>query len=249
MLCRNQSRIHGLGGACILAWGLWFSLIPGCGEPDYRQLRLEGQRACLNDSYYVGRSFFKQAELKRHRRDADNLHDLGACSVMVAKQKFKERNYAAAMREVDEAIAHYTEAVDMNPGHQASIEGKSVALELKGQFDEALKNAEWAAEFVGPSARQFVWLGRELEKRGDPEAALLRYQQAVSVEPRNASAHSTLADFLLRHENKSLAIVHLETAYRLNPRDQWVSDKLRALGRTDIMLNRTGAAITSPTTP
>lgn len=212
------------------------TMLTGCG-PDYRQLRIEGHTAVLNGSYGAGRHFFRQAELKRPRKDADNLHDMGVCSVMLAKQRFEERNYAAAMREVDDAIAYYTAAIDTDPGHQASIEGKNISLELKGQFDEALKQAEWAAEFVGPSAKQHIWLAREHEERGDLEGALLRYRQAVAMEPKNASAHIALADFLLRMDNRDAAVHHLEIANRLDPSNQWVRDKLIASGATDRLVS------------
>lgn len=215
------------------------AMFSGCG-PDYRQLRIEGHMAVINGSYGAGRHFFQQAELKRPRKDADNLHDMGVCSVMLAKQRFEERNYAAAMREVDSAIAYYTGAIDTDPGHQASIEGKNISLELKGQFDEALKQAEWAAEFVGPSAKQHIWLAKEHEERGDLEGALLRYRQAVAMEPKNASAHIALADFLLRMDNRDAAVHHLGIANRLDPSNQWVRDKLIAYGATDRLVSVNG---------
>ncbi len=241
-ISKSEWRKGGRIGGLLLFMAV---LVGGCsGKASYQQLRMEGQQAVLNGSYGAGRNFFDQCEHRRPRKDADNLHDLGACSVMVSKQKFSERNYAAAMRELDAATAYYTWAVDTNPGHQASIEGKSIALELKGQYDAALKNAEWAAEFVGPSARQYIWLGREMEKRRDLEGAMLRYRQAVAMEPKNAVAYATMADFLLRVDNKEAAIEYLESAYRLNPKDQWVVDKLTQLGQSSRMVDRPAAGQT-----
>ena len=196
----------------------------GCG-PNYYELRRMGQRAALDGSYGPARAFYLQAEERRPGR-ADNLHDLGVCSVMLARDKFAQTNHAAGMREVDDAVAYYTRAIDAQPGHQASLEGKRIALKLKGQFDEALKHAEWAAEFVGPSAKQYVLLARELEQRGDEDAALLRYRQAVAIEPKNAEAHRAFAKFLLACENDPAAVYHLQQAYRLNPGDPWVIAEL-----------------------
>lgn len=212
------------------------SLLGAC-SPSHYQLRREGQKAMLDGGYGAARVFFLQAE-ERKPRNVENLHDLGACSVMLARQKFEQRNHAAAMRELDSAIGYYTEAIDTHPGHQASIEGKNLALEMKGRFDEALAHAQWAVRFVGPSARQYVFLARELEERGDMDGALLRYKQAVAVEPENFDAHTLFAKFLLRHENEPAAIHHLQAAYKLNPLDEWVIDELARrsalpnLGRT-----------------
>ena len=137
-------------------------------------------------------------------------------------------NRPAALRELDEAIAYYSQALEIYPGHQASMEGMNTALELKGQFDTALRHAEWAAEYVGPSARQYIFLAKELEERGDVDGALLRYRQAVAMEPGNPKAHVAFAKFLLRAKNEPAAIHHLQAAYRLNPLDEWVADQLSA---------------------
>jgi len=214
------------------AWlGLYVSLVTvllvsqtGCG-PSYLQLRREGQRAMLNKQYGAARVLLLQADEKK-RRDLQNLHDLGTCSVMLAKERFDQMNHAAAMREVDAAIAYFSRAIDAHPGHQASLEGKRIALKLKGQFDEALQQAEWAAEFVGPSAKQYVLLAAELEERGEFDEALVRYRQAVAVEPRNAAAHKAFARFLLAHENEEAAVFHLRESYKADPGDPWVVQEL-----------------------
>lgn len=219
---RDAIRLHVLLGA-LLATSL-----TGC-VPNYYQLRRDGQRAMLDNSYGVARHFFLEAERFKPRR-VENYYDLGTCAVMLARNKFKQRNQAAAMRELDSALAAYNQALDIRPSHQPSIEGKNTALELKGQFDEALRHAEWAAEFVGPSARQYVYLANELEERGDVDGAFLRLRQAVAMEPDSADAHVAFAKFLLRHRNEPAAIEHLQTAYRLDPLNDWVVDQLAARG-------------------
>ena len=113
------------------------------------------------------------------------------------------------------------------PTDETTVDGNT-ALELKGQFDTALKHAEWAAEYVGPSARQYIFLAKELEERGDVDGALLRYRQAVAMEPGNPKAHVAFATFLLRAKDEPAAIHHLQAAYRLNPLDEWVVDQLTA---------------------
>ncbi len=198
--------------------------LTGCG-PNYLELRRQGQSAMLGGRYGPALYFFEEAEAL-YPRIVDNLRDLGACSVMLAREKFKQMNHAAAMRELDAAVAYYTQALEVRPDHQACIEGLNVALELKGKFDEALERAEWTATFVGPSARQYIFLAGELDERGDVDGALLRYRQAVAVEPQNATGHVAFAKFLLRHGNETAAIHHLQVAYRVNPLDEWVMDQL-----------------------
>ncbi len=213
----------------------------GCG-PDYRFLRMQGQAAQLDGAYGAARVLFLEAEQVNPRR-VENLHDLGACSVLMAREKFEQMNHAAAMRELDAAVAYYSRAIDVHPGHQASLEGKRIALRLKGRFDEALEHAEWVARFVGPSAQQYMLLARELEERGDEDAALLRYRQAVAVEPNNAEAHATFAKFLLDYDNEPAAVYHLQQAYRCDPSNAWVLDELTDRGALPPLVNE---ALLSP---
>lgn len=201
-------------------------LLGGCG-PNYQQLRLEGQYAMLRGEYGPARYLLLNAENKAHRR-VETLHDMGVCSVMVAKQKFAERNHAAAFRELDNAVAYYRRAIDESPGHQASLEGLNITLELKGQFEEALAHAQWAADFVGPSARQYLFLADEYEQRGDLDGALLRYRQAVAMEPDSAAAHVATAKFLIRRNHPEAAYHHLVEAKRIDPRNAWVGEQLAA---------------------
>jgi Tfp pilus assembly protein PilF len=112
---------------------------------------------------------------------------------------------------------------------QPALWGKNMALELKQQFEAALDVAQWAAEFVGPSARQQIFLAREMEERNDLDAALLRYRRAVSMEPRSAYAHAVLARFYVRVGKNNRAIYHLRTAYRLDPSEPGVRALLQEL--------------------
>lgn len=216
-------------GLLALAFASAFSMLGvGCG-PTYLQLRRQGQASMASGDFGPARIFLAQAEELSPQRVA-NLNDLGACSIAMAREKFAADNEPAAMRELDSAIAYYTRVIDIRPANQHAMEGKNAALELKGRFDEALRHAQWAADVVGPSARQFVFLAKELDERGDADGALLRYRQAVAVEPQNPLGHVAFARFLLRHDSEKAAVYHLQNAYRLSPGNTWVVDELAARG-------------------
>lgn len=220
---KHMERLLAVVTVLIVSW-----LPSGC-RPNYQQLRHEGQTAMLEGEYGSARILLGQAEDTRHRR-VENLHDMAVCSMMLAKAKFEQRNYPAAMREIDAAIDFYSRAINELPGHLASLEGKNIALEMKGRFEEALKHTEWAVKFVGPSARQYLILAGELEERGDKDGALLRYRQAVAMEPSNVDTHRRLAKFLLANRKESAAVAHLQEAHRLDPGDPWVLGQLAAHG-------------------
>ena len=100
---------------------------------------------------------------------------------------------------------------------QEALRGKNRALELRGYADEALAEARWANTFVGPSATQQIFLASELEERGDLSGALLRYRQAVAMEPNNPNALVEMGRFLVRRGRTQEALVHLKKAYSIDP--------------------------------
>ena len=208
----------------LLCGVLW--LLGGCG-PSYKDDWNYAQQALAVGQFSVARHFLEECNFRRPRR-VEVLHDLGVCCLTIAREKTRQSNHAAARRELDRAIGYFSNAIDENPGHTGSLHGLNTALEMKGQFDKALDKAEWAAKFVGPAARHYIFLARELEERGDQDGALLRYRQAVAMEPDSAEAHTAFAKFLLRVPNESAAVKHLLVAYHYNPHDAWVAKELAA---------------------
>ncbi len=202
-------------GGMVLSLLILMAAMTGC-QTTYGRLRLEGHRAMSKNDYRAARVFFNEAH-ERKAGDAENLFDLGMVAMHYARERFEQRNEPAALRELDQAIWYFSRAIESRPGMQSAIVAKNNALELKGNYDSALTEAEWAAAFVGPSAKAYMFLASELEERGDVDAALLRYRQAVAIEPRNAVAHAELGQFLLRRGQNDAAIESLQNAYEIDP--------------------------------
>lgn len=227
----TKCTILGLVSAASLCVG-------GCAAAQYREWRVQGQKAMVDGMPGTARYFFEKAEHVRPR-SVGNLHDLGACSVAMAQEHLRYKNHPAAMRELDAAIDYYSEALEVHPGHRAALVGKNVALELKGLFGEALDEAEWAAVMLGPTPEQYIFLAEKLEQRGDVDGALLRYRQAVAIGPDVAESHVAFARFLLRHDRDEAAVHHLRAAYQLNPLDEWVMDQLARRGAVPTLVRET----------
>lgn len=204
-------------------------VLSGCtNELSYRDLRAMGQEQMIQHNYGAAQRLFKQA-MERVPEDAWNLYDLGDCSMQLANEQFRLRNAAAALRYADHAVDYYSRAINAYPGMEPAHWGKNMALEAKERFESALAVAEWAVEYVVPTARQQLFLARELEERADPDGALLRYRQAVELEPDSAYAHAALGRFYARIGKKKEAREALITAYRLDPTEPGVLDALREL--------------------
>ncbi len=209
---------------------LSLTFLGGCG-PTYKELRIEGQHQFAQDQYGAAKRLFDEAHFKSPE-DPENLHDIAACCVMLAKGHLADRNHAAAQRDLDRAIDFYDRAINAHPGFKPALMGKNRALELKGQTDEALRSAKWAATFVGPSADQYVFLASEYEQRGDLDTALLHYRQALAMEPDNASVHKGLG--MLHHNagRHDLAVESLHRSLALNPSQHDVVEMLREMGES-----------------
>lgn len=198
----------------------------GCG-PSYYQLRREGQSAMQQSHFALARTYFEHADQKQANR-VDNVFDMAECSVALARRQFEDGHPAAALREIDRAVGYYDRVVHAQPGHRAGMKGMNTTLELRGAYEAALSQTRWSADNVGPSAEQQVWLAQEYEERGDHDAALRVFRQAVAMEPRNVAAHVAFADFLARRGNDPAAVAHYQTAYRLDPSNRQVADYLIA---------------------
>jgi tetratricopeptide (TPR) repeat protein len=206
------------------------TIVAGCG-PTYKELRIEGQNQFAQDRFGTARRLFEDAHLKSPE-DPENLHDIAACCMMQAKEHLKNRNQAAAQRELDRAIDFYNRAINAHPGFKPALLGKNQALELKGQSEEALRSATWAAKFVGPLADQYVFLASEYEQRGDLDTALLHYRQALAMEPNNANVHKGIGMLHQKAGRHDLAVKSLHRSLELNPSQQDVVAMLREMGES-----------------
>ena len=205
----HSHRFVNRSAFALLLVGTITTFVSGCvsssTDTTYDRWRVEAQDAIQRGNYEVARGLLLNAENKKPR-DPVTLHNLGVCSLHVAMAKQQDMNYAAAMRELDFAEAYFRRAIDAAPAYQPSQEGLNETLELKGEYASALKEAEWAAQNVGPSAKEQLFLAGALERQGDVDGALLRYRQAVAMEPNRPAPHVALAIFLKRAGDRNGAL-------------------------------------------
>ena len=159
--------------------------IVGCG-PSYRTLRHEGMTTMATGSYGSAKWFFLQADQKKPRQ-VDNLYDLATCYLMLAKDDFQHKYYAAAMREVNNAIDFFGRAIDGHPGHPPALEGKRLAPELHGRADDpvaqfdALEKIE--ADFAEGNKDTDAEAG--IEKEDSSEVKTLKRTPLKAPKPSN----------------------------------------------------------------
>ena len=205
----------------------------GC-EPSFEQLRENAYTEMRTGNLIAARGLFKAAADKKPE-SPDVLYSIARIYHAFGELSLREKDIPGAMRDLDYALHYYDRAVEAYPGYEAALRGKNRVYELRGQFDQALQVARWAARNAGPNARQHAFLADELEERGDLDNALLRLRQAVKMEPRNARAHMELGRFHLRNRQPKLAAEEFQVAYQLDPNLPGLAADLEKLGYQPVL--------------
>jgi len=120
---------------------------------------------------------------------------------------------------VDEAIAHLTKAVEIQPGN-ATIHGSlGVALLTKGRRDEAFAHLRESLQLNPDQAPIHSSLGVALLELGQPEESAAHLRKALEIDPNDGDAHYNLGNTLLQMGQASEAVIEYERAVRINPKD------------------------------
>jgi len=199
----------------------------GCG-PVVGEINQEGLKEYNAGHYIEAIGLFKTA-LNKDIARPETLYYTARAYVGLAEDRFREGNARMARRNLDEAVYYYDRAIQAFPGYEEAIEGKNRALELRGEYDKAIKVAKEAESLLGPSAKYKIMVAREYEQRGDFDNALSYYRQAVAVEPLNPQTYVELGRFYKRIGRRDDATVELTRAYRISAGKADVADDLRAL--------------------
>jgi len=115
-----------------------------------------------------------------------------------------------------------------------------LALEKKGQTDEAVRQYQEALRLTPGFAEAHNNLGIALQKQGQIDEARSQFQEALRLEPDNAEIHNNLGASLSETGQIDEAIIQLQEALRLAPDN---ADAHNNLGKALAMQGQTDEAI------
>ena len=125
---------------------------------------------------------------------------------------------------LEEAIAHYREALRIKPDYGLAHNNLGVALAKQGKTEEAMAHLvyhrapyEEVSGSEPKTAATYNDLGNELFKQGELDEAIVHYQEALRIQPDYPTAHNNLGIALSRQGNPKEAIVHYQEALRIEP--------------------------------
>jgi protein O-mannosyl-transferase len=92
-----------------------------------------------------------------------------------------------------------------------------VALDKKGQFDEAFYHYQETIRLNPNYVESYNNLGTAFNRKGQTDEAIAQYREAIRRKPNTPSAHYNLGNALDRKGQLAEAIVQYQEAIRLNP--------------------------------
>ncbi len=120
--------------------------------------------------------------------------------------------------QLDEAIACYRKAIELDPKYAAAHSNLGAALKEKGQLDEAIACYRKAIELEPKFAAAHSNLGVALKAKDQWEEAIACYRKAIELEPTFATAHNNLGEALAVKHQWGEAIACYRKAIELDPK-------------------------------
>jgi tetratricopeptide (TPR) repeat protein len=157
------------------------------------------------------------------RRNNDYSSPLSIWTDTVAKAPDNARaqnnlgNILAAQGKIDEAAAHYQEALHANPRYAGAHYNLGIIFADRGQFDEAITHYRKALEINPEYVEAHNNLGNILARRGQIDEAIAHYRRALEINPEHVEAHNNLGNILARLGQTDAAITHYRKALEFNP--------------------------------
>jgi tetratricopeptide (TPR) repeat protein len=118
---------------------------------------------------------------------------------------------------LDEAVAHFTEAVRIKPASPEARRNLWLALSDQGKLDEAVASLSEAVRLNPGKADDHVELGLALSRLGKSEEAIPHFLEALRLNPDSAEVHNSLGIALSGGGKTAEGIQHFREAIRLKP--------------------------------
>jgi protein O-mannosyl-transferase len=111
----------------------------------------------------------------------------------------------------------FRHALEVTENNSMAHDSLGIALDKKGQTDEAIRQYQAALRLKPGYADAHNNLGAALEKKGQSDEAIRQYQEALRLEPDDALAHNNLGAALDKKGQSDEAIRQLQAALHLKP--------------------------------
>jgi protein O-mannosyl-transferase len=129
----------------------------------------------------------------------DHHYDVGTA--------FMQMNLADALARQgrsDEAMAHYEEAIRLQPYYADAYYNRGNVLFAKGRIDEAIADWEWTLQLQPNDADAHTSLGNAFLREGSLKEAIAQYEKAVALAPEDPHSRNNIAWTLATSSDDSI---------------------------------------------
>ncbi len=126
-------------------------------------------------------------------------------------------NVLADSGQVEDAIAHYRQALEIESGYAAAHHNLARALAGRGEASEAIAHYRLALAINPDYAEADANLGIALAGRGEVEDAIAHYRRALAINPELVEAHNNLGNALAGRGQIDDAIACYRHALEITP--------------------------------
>ncbi len=119
----------------------------------------------------------------------------------------------------DAAMAHYQQALRINPDYAQAYNNLGITLFQKEKVDEAIANYQQALKIEPDFTQAHENLGNALLQKGRVDEAITHYQRVLQIYPEYEEAQDNLAKALIQKGRMDEAITQYQKALQLGPAD------------------------------
>jgi len=119
----------------------------------------------------------------------------------------------------DEAIAHYQQALEIDPSYGLARNNLGMALVQKGQLDEGIAQYQQALGLYPNYGMVHNNLGIALVQKKQLDGAILQFKKALEINPNDARASKNLGNAFYLNGQMDEAIAQFQKVIQSNPHD------------------------------
>ena len=127
-------------------------------------------------------------------------------------------------RDMDHAIADYTEATHADPTFAKIYFDRALAYQSIGDVDRALADYDAAINLDPSDVFAFTNRGTIWLRKGEPAHAVDDFSQAIRLDRKHIQAYIDLAVTLFQQGDKAAALATVEDALRVEPRNRQLAE-------------------------
>ena len=104
--------------------------------------------------------------------------------------KLQRGNFLMMLKQMDQAIAAYSRAIELNPELADAYNGRGAAYGSKREHDRAIEDYTKAIELDPEDAIAYYNRGISYDEKGDVDRTIANYTKAIKLDPELADAYS-----------------------------------------------------------